>query len=126
MGPGSKPVLVVEDEPDVRSVLKAMLAASGFDVVVAKDGASALRELWKRGGKIQVLVTDVDMGRMNGMELAESVRAQYPKLPILFVSGLPVPAAELEKVAPGTMLLAKPFGAADLVEAVQKLSGGQG
>ena len=122
----SKPVLVVEDEPEVRSVLKAMLKDAGFEVVVAKDGASALHELWKRGGDVRLVVTDVDMGRMNGMELAESVRSEYPALPILFISGLPVAASELEKVAPGTVLLTKPFGPATLVEAVRKLIGDQG
>src|SRR5262249_55521343 len=61
------------------------------------------------------------MGRMNGMELAQSVRSQYPAVPILFISGLPVPTSELEKVAPGTILLPKPFGGATLVEAVKKL-----
>src|SRR4051812_24085919 len=112
MGRESKPVLVVEDEPEVRSVLKAMLTEAGFQVITAKDGASALRELWKRNGEVQVVVTDVDMGRMNGMELAESVRSEYPKLPILFISGLPVAASELERAAPGTFLLTKPFGPA--------------
>src|SRR4051812_36313855 len=102
-----KRVLVVEDEPGVRSVMKAMLLEAGFEVIVAKDGASALHELWKRGGNVQMLVTDVDMGRMNGMELAESVRSEYPALPILFISGLPVANSELEKSAPGTFLLAK-------------------
>jgi CheY-like chemotaxis protein len=115
-----RPVLVVEDEPEVRSVLKAMLAEAGFEVVAAKDGASALRELWKRKGDVQLVVTDVDMGRMNGTELAESIRSEYPTLPILFISGLPVAASELEKVAPGSILLPKPFGPATLVEAVQK------
>jgi CheY-like chemotaxis protein len=121
MGKGPKPILVVEDEPGVRSLLKAMLGKTGFKVIVAKDGTTALHELWKRGGEIGLLVTDVDMGRMNGMELAESVRAQYPAVPILFVSGVPIPASELERVAPGTLLVTKPFDAATLVQAVQKL-----
>jgi len=113
-------VLVVEDEPEVRSVLKAMLTEAGFEVIAAKDGASALRELWRRKGEVRLVVTDVDMGRMNGTELAESIRSQFPYVPILFISGLPIPASELEKVAPGSALLTKPFGAAALVEAVQK------
>lgn len=69
MGPEPKAILVVEDEPEVRSVLKAMLVDAGFEVLVAKDGASALHQLWKRGGNLALLVTDVDMGRMTGMSL---------------------------------------------------------
>src|SRR5436305_14016252 len=110
----SKPILVVEGEAEIRSLLKVMLADTGTEVIAAKDGTSALHELWKRGGDVALVVTDVDMGRMNGMELAQSVRSQYPAVPILFISGLPIPAAELEQVAPGTSLVTKPFDRATL------------
>jgi DNA-binding response OmpR family regulator len=123
MGQGSKPILVVEDEQQVRSLLKVMLAESGFEVIVAKDGTGALHELRKRDGDVALMVTDVDMGRMNGIELAGSVRSEYPAVPILFVSGLPIPASQLEAVAPGMILVTKPFGAATLMQ-VRKLIGG--
>jgi CheY-like chemotaxis protein len=119
----SKPILVVEDEQEVRSLLKLMLAEAGLEVIVAKDGTGALHKLRQRGGDVALMVTDVDMGRMNGLELAGSVRSQYPAVPILFVSGLPIPASELEAVAPGAVLVTKPFGAATLVRAVRKLIG---
>jgi CheY-like chemotaxis protein len=118
-----KTILVVEDEPQVRSLLNVMFAEQGFEVVEAKDGTVALHELWKRKGKVAMLVTDIDMGRMNGVELAQSARAQYPALPILFVSGLPVPPDELERIAPGSVLVTKPFDVSTLTAAVQKLVG---
>ena len=121
MGQESKPILVVEDEQEVRSLLKIMITESGFEVITAKDGLGAFHELRKCGGQVALVVTDVDMGHMNGIELAQSVRSQYPAVPILFVSGLPIPSAELEAVAPGAVLLTKPFGAAALVEAIRKL-----
>ena len=121
MGKGPATVLVVEDEPGVRSLLKSLLAEAGFDVIDSKDGTGAFHELRKRNGEVGLLVTDVDMGRMNGIELAQSVRSEYPNLPILFVSGLPVPLRELEEVVPGTLLVTKPFARATLVDAVQKL-----
>ena len=124
MGELAKPILVVEDEQEVRSLLNVMLTDAGYEVVVAKDGTAAFHELRKRNGEFALIVTDIDMGRMNGMELAESVRSQYPGMPILFVSGLPIPQSELEPVAPGAVLLTKPFGAARLVEEVRKLAGG--
>jgi DNA-binding response OmpR family regulator len=102
-----------------------MLTEAGFQVAVAKDGKGALHELRKRRGHVRLLVTDVDMGRMNGMELAESLRSEFPGVPILFVSGLPVPASELESIAPGGLLVTKPFDAARLVSAVQRLIGDQ-
>jgi len=117
-----KPILIVEDETQVRSLLKVMLTEEGFEVVEAKDGTVALHELWKRRGNVAMLVTDIDMGRMGGIELAQSVRAQYPELPILFVSGLPMPPDEVEKIAPGSVLVTKPFDVATLVGAVRKLA----
>lgn len=118
-----KPILIVEDETPVRSLLKVVLTEEGFDVVEAKDGTVALQELWKRRGNVAMLVTDIDMGRMNGIELAESARSQYPGLPILFVSGLPMPPEEVERIAPGSVLVTKPFDVATLLAAVRKLAG---
>jgi DNA-binding response OmpR family regulator len=117
-----KTILIVEDEEPVRSLLKVMLTEEGFEVVEAKDGTVALNELWKRKGKVAMLVTDIDMGRMGGIELAESARLQYPTLPILFVSGLPMPPEEVERIAPGSVLITKPFDVATLVAAVRKLA----
>ena len=123
MTQGSRTILVVEDEPQVRSLLNTMLENAGFEVIVAGDGAGAFHQLWKRSGNLALLVTDIDMGRMNGIELAEMVRSQYPVVPILLISGLPVPATVVEKAAPGTSLLAKPFDQAALVQAVKKAIG---
>jgi two-component system KDP operon response regulator KdpE len=122
MGQQRKPILIVEDETPVRSLLKVMLTEEGFEVVEAKDGTVALHELWKRRGSVAMLVTDIDMGRMGGIELAQSVRAQYPELPILFVSGLPMPPEEVERIVPGSVLVTKPFDVATLVAAVRKLA----
>ena len=124
MGKGRKRILVVEDDPQVRSLLKVMLTEAGFDVVTANDGTGGFRELRRRRGNVGLVVTDIDMGRMNGKELAESVRSEFPAVPILFVSGIPVPASELQEVAPGTLLVTKPFDNATLVQAVQKLVAG--
>ena len=118
-----KPVLVVEDEQDVRSLLRVILSQAGFEVIVAEDGIDAFHELGKRRGDVALVVTDVDMGRMNGIEFAASVLTQYPAVPILFVSGLPIAPSELEAVVPGAVLLTKPFGAATLIQAVRKLIG---
>lgn len=117
-----KPILVVEDEPQVRTLIQTMLKAAGYGVVLAKDGTAAFRELRKRGGEFSLVLTDYDMGRMNGKELAESVRADYPALPILFVSGLPVGAIDVEQIAPGALLVTKPFDAATILHAVEKLA----
>lgn len=98
MTQGSRTILVVEDQPEARSLLNTMLENAGFEVIVAGDGgAGALHQLWKRSGNLALLVTDIDMGRMNGVKLAEMLRSQYPVVPILLISGLPVPADRRRK-----------------------------
>src|SRR5690348_12669169 len=123
MDPEAKPILVVEDESQVGPLVKVMLAEQGFDVIDAQDETGAVRDLGKRKGKVAMLVTDVDMGRMGGLEFARSVRSQYPDLPVLFVSGLPMAANELEEAASGSILVTKPFDVATLTQAVRKLMG---
>ncbi len=115
------PIVLVEDEPGVRSFIKTILTGAGYLVIEAADGTSAFHEIRERAGRIAALLTDIDMGRMGGVELAELIRSEYPFVPILFFSGLPIPPDNLERVAPGSGFLAKPFQAATLIEAVQKL-----
>lgn len=119
----SKLVLIVEDDPQVRGLLLALLTQNGFSVVEAKDGTAALRQLWKHSDAIGALLTDVDMGRMDGVELAESVRAEHPDMPVLFISALPISLVDLERAAPGSKFLQKPFDSARLIEALRSLMG---
>ena len=117
----AKSILIVEDESQVRTLLELVLSTEGFDVIEAEDGARALTILRKRRGRVAAVLTDIDMGRMNGIELAESVKAEFPTIPILFISALPVPPAELERLVPGSAFVSKPFDGAALVKTVRKL-----
>ena len=117
----SKTILIVEDDPQVRALLKVVLSNEGFQVIEAEDGTRALDQIRKRRGRVAAVLTDIDMGRMNGTELAESVKAQFPTVPILFISALPVPLAELEQLIPGSAFVSKPFDAATLIKTVRKL-----
>lgn len=79
-------VLVVDDEPSVRSIAARILARAGFTVLQAADGAVAL-ELVEQHGPPQVVLTDVMMPVIGGAELARRLRARWPALPIVFMSG---------------------------------------
>jgi two-component system cell cycle sensor histidine kinase/response regulator CckA len=79
-------VLVVEDEPAVRAVVVRSLERGGFHVVQASDGAMALKEI-DREGRPDLVLTDLMMPGVGGTELARRLKARWPDLPILYMSG---------------------------------------
>ncbi len=83
---GSEIILLVEDEPQVRAVVRRALERSGYAVLVASDPIDALR-IADETADIDLLLTDVVMPQMNGRELAERVRARRPDTRVLFMSG---------------------------------------
>ena len=85
--PGIETVLLVEDEPSVRTLAEAMLKRLGYSVVTADSGLAAL-EIWRKlEGGVDILLTDVVMPQMSGGELAQKLRGMKPALKILFMSG---------------------------------------
>jgi signal transduction histidine kinase/ActR/RegA family two-component response regulator len=78
-------ILLVDDDDDVRSVAAAMVAELGYQVATAASGEEALSLL--EGGRFRLMVTDVAMPGMNGVELGRRVRRLAPEMPILFASG---------------------------------------
>jgi CheY-like chemotaxis protein len=117
----AKTILVVEDEPQLRALLDVMLSDEGFRVIAANDGTGGLNSIRRKKGQIDLLITDIDMGRMGGMELAELVTKEFPDLPILFISALPMAPTELQAVAPGSGFVSKPFNATTLLQSVRGL-----
>ena len=64
-------LLIVDDEPQIRSMVKLLLSRSGFQTIEARDGRSALDALRRNAGEISALVTDIEMVGMSGVELAK-------------------------------------------------------
>jgi nitrogen-specific signal transduction histidine kinase len=99
-------ILLVDDDDDVRSVAAAMVAELGYDVATAAEGEEALR-LVDTGG-FQLMLTDVAMPGMNGVELSRRARRIAPSMPILFASGY----ADVDAFGPelaDEAVLRKPF-----------------
>jgi PAS domain S-box-containing protein len=111
-------VLLVEDEAAVREGVRRMLGASGFDVVEARDGAAALGALDTHGGSFELVLSDVAMPVVDGRQLAREVRARWPSLPIVLMSGFADPEG-LARDVPGITLLQKPLKAAALAAAIR-------
>ena len=115
-------VLLVEDEESVRTMAARVLRQRGYTVLEAATGASALALLESRDGPIDVLVTDIVMPEMNGLELAERVGAMREGIRVLYMSGYAETAPGLEQA--GGSLLHKPFRANELVGTVRRLIDG--
>jgi CheY-like chemotaxis protein len=105
-------VLVVENEPAVRDVAARALRAAGYSVLLAADGADALREAERCRGPIHLLLTDLVMPRLGGGPLAQRLVAARPGLRVVYMSGYADNAiAGREALAGGAHFLAKPFPA---------------
>jgi two-component system cell cycle sensor histidine kinase/response regulator CckA len=114
-------ILVVEDEPAVRRLVQRTLAARSHDVVTAAEGREAL-EVAGGGTPIELLVTDVVMPGMRGIEVAAALRERQPGLPVLYLSGY-TEHLQFEQEFPGPRadFLQKPFTAEALVRKVTAL-----
>jgi len=107
---GSETVLVVEDDPFVRSFVMKRLQSLGYAVVAAVDGNDALRKL-RTDIHVDVVFTDIVMpGGINGWELIELVRQIRPRLPVLLTSGYALEIlVQQGRLQPGAMVLTKPY-----------------
>jgi len=113
-------VLVVDDEAAVRRFAVRVLEREGYGVVEASDGMEAL-ELIKQGGtSFEVVVTDIVMPRLNGVELMQALSASHPDLPVILMSGYATAALADLGIATPCAILAKPFPPARLLEEVRR------
>jgi two-component system, cell cycle sensor histidine kinase and response regulator CckA len=117
---GSERILLVEDEAAVRALVERVLTRYGYDVVSAQNGAAALEVIAGLDGSIDMLLTDVVMPDMGGVELAEALWQTRPDLRVLFISGYAAEA--LPRLSDGSPLnfLEKPFSPVALAEAVRR------
>ena len=111
-------VLVAEDEPAIRKIVRRALTAAGYDVLDAADGEQALA--LAATTTVDLLLTDMVMPRMTGAVLAERLKRQQPGLKVLFMSGYPLRGAASGTAAwDARAVLAKPFSATALLAAVR-------
>jgi PAS domain S-box-containing protein len=107
---GTERVLVVDDEEQVRRLLVRGLQQGGYQVIEASGGQEAIAILEQEEGRIQLVVSDIAMPDMSGVELAERIRSDWPALPVLFVSGHPYNVVALDQATiESDRFLQKPF-----------------
>ena len=125
----SATVLLIEDDPGVRRLVRDYLKDGGFGVLEASSGEEGLCIAHEHDGPIDLLITDVVMPNAGGLEIAHTLTETRPGMKTLFISGY---AADFvdgermingEKVSPGARFLVKPFPRAELLRNVRELLG---
>jgi two-component system response regulator AtoC len=112
-------ILVVDDELNMRLVLKAMLKKEGYDVVTAADGLEALQVL--REEKIAVIATDLKMPRLDGMGLLDRIMQDDPALPVIILTAYGTVANAVDALKKGAFdYLTKPFEQDELKTVILK------
>lgn len=113
-------ILVVEDEGSVRRLVARILRSDGHHVVVSDSGEDALARFTSQPESIDLLLTDVVMPGMGGLELARRLRTLSETLPILFMSGYTEDTVRKEMGPLRAEFIAKPFSRRGLLATVQK------
>lgn len=123
---GKETVLLVEDEPSLRSLTRLLLQRSGYTVIEAAAGHEAIEVAARYNGTIDLLLTDVVMPRMSGRQLAESLRVYHPRTKILYMSGYTADAVVRHGVQTSVVaFLEKPFTARGLASKLRQVLDGR-
>lgn len=113
------PILIVEDDPDLREALSDTLALSRYRVLTATDGENAVELL--RQHAVGLVITDVQMPRMNGISLLHEIKSHWPHVPVLLMTAYGVISQAVEAMREGASnYMVKPFDVADLLAQVAR------
>jgi CheY-like chemotaxis protein len=122
--PGSGAVMVVEDESSVRELTSVVLRRAGYEVTAVGDGAEAMARLEDHPASLDILITDVVMPGMSGIDLAERVLDRFPDAGVVLLSGYNAETLDLARVVRrGAVFLSKPVTSGDLLDAVRRARG---
>jgi CheY-like chemotaxis protein len=115
-------ILLVEDEENVRRPLLEILKSHGYNVLAAADAAQAIEISRKHSGPIHLMVTDILMAGMSGVELAEQLSYDRAGMKVLFATGYPAGLAEGSNLGQeDAPLIKKPFSGRDLAAKVREV-----
>ena len=116
----AKPVLIVDDNPNMAMLLAEMLEVFDFESVRAADGQEALERLGENS--FSMVITDMRMPNMTGLELLQSVKEKSPKMPVVLISGYSVDDLEFDTgSAKPDGFLPKPFLMSDIEKLLNTL-----
>jgi DNA-binding response OmpR family regulator len=113
-----KRVLIVDDDVSIRESLKKVLHDSGHDVLLAEDGEAAVKLLTNQ--KVDLLILDLEMPRLDGWDVFEGVRSRCPSLPVIMITGL-ITQLETRHIPGLDALLEKPIEVTVLLKKIEEL-----
>ncbi|AEH45311.1 PAS/PAC sensor hybrid histidine kinase [Thermodesulfatator indicus DSM 15286] len=117
-----KTILVVEDEAHIREMLVEMLAHQDFEVIPAENGEDALNKIKQRDYKVDLIITDVVMPKMDGVRLYREVQKIIPEVPVIFISGYAEHILERYGFDEKSFrIIKKPFTFKELLDEVDKV-----
>jgi two-component system response regulator AtoC len=112
-------ILIVDDELNMRLVLKTLLKKEGYDVVTASEGFEALKVL--KSGDIKVVVTDMKMPKLDGLGLLDRVIREYPSMPVILITAHGTVATAVDALKKGAFdYITKPFEQDELKNVIRK------
>jgi CheY-like chemotaxis protein len=118
-------ILVIDDDPLVRATVRTILDGAGYGIALASDGQDGLAEF--RRERADLVITDIVMPEMEGIETIRQLRSLDPKLPILAISGggrgIPLDYLRMAQELGASDALSKPFEADELLDAVKRCLG---
>lgn len=116
----NKNILVVDDSQELTTVIADFLEMFGYSVSTAGDGVDALDQLDTRNTNI--IVSDINMPRMDGLSLMTEVKRRYPDLPVVIITGFSVSEARKIAIEQGAdAFVAKPFHLRELKEVIDSV-----
>ena len=122
-------ILIIDDDDQVRKMLRLSLNAAGFDVVEAQDGKAAMK-LFHQDPLVDLVITDLIMPQKEGIETIIEFRRDFPKVPIIAISGGglidPNDYLVLAEKLGAQITLEKPFSRKDIIDAVNELITSEG
>ena len=121
MKPNLPPVLVVDDEPNMRETVREMLSDDGFAVELAESAEDALEMMAAPGAKFFMVITDGRLGGMSGYDLIRTMAKDYPNLQVILITAFATPKLAVEAIQSGAAdYLSKPFAPEELLHAVER------
>lgn len=112
-------ILLADDEPEIREVLRDLLISNGYEVITASNGQIALEKFIENTDAIELLVTDIVMPERDGISSYQEMKRFKPGIKVIYMTGF------YEKIPPSVDALRKPFHPLQLLQLVRSVLGNE-